>query len=64
MLSISLWTKSIKEATKMFYLANRVLVLIEEGLKFQTFGSGQGSDLSVRSYGHRGRLRQQTVEQP
>ncbi len=53
-MSIGLQPKFIKASLKISYLANGVLVLTEEGLKFKTFGSGEGSDLSVRCYRHRG----------
>ena len=55
---------SLKPNKFFIYLANGVLVLTEEGLKFEMFGGGQRSDLSVGSDRHRGRLGQQTVEQP
>lgn len=51
-------------AASWFYLTDGVLVLTEERLQLQAFGRSQSSDLSVRRHGHRGRLGQQTVEQP
>lgn len=48
---------------KTRHLADRVLVLTEECLQFQAFSGGQGSNLSVSSYRHLGRLGQETVEQ-
>lgn len=60
---ITMINSIMEQAFLLGYLADGVLVLIEQRLQFQAFRGGQGSNLSISSDRHLGRLGQQTVEQ-